>query len=199
MTQPERRLGALIASRICHDLVSPVGAISNGLELMSLGSAPDGPEMTLVADSAAHANARLRFFRVAFGLSGDGASMTGQEIRNMLSATYTAKVTCNWQVDGPLSRQLTQAVFLALLCVEQAVPFGGIITIAGSETRLMLSVTGERLAPTPEHWALLSTPELCNLAALPAAQVQFALLPRVLDELGRTARIDLKDTVCLSF
>lgn len=199
MTQPERRLGALIASRICHDLVSPVGAITNGLELMSLAGAPDGPEMTLVVDSAAHASARLRFFRVAFGLSGDGANMKEHEIRSVLSDSYTTKVTCDWQVDGPLSRRLTQAVFLALLCAEQAVPFGGIITISGSETQLTLSVTGERLAPAPEHWALLSTPEPCGLANLPAAQVQFALLPRVLDELGRSAQIDLNDAVSLCF
>lgn len=199
MTQPERRLGALIASRICHDLVSPVGAISNGLELMSLAGAPDGLEITLVADSAAHANARLRFFRVAFGLSGDGANMSGHEIRSVLSDTYTAKVTCDWQVDGPLTRQLTQAVFLALLCAEQAVPFGGIMTISGSEMRLMLSVTGERLAPVPEHWALLSKAKPYDLTDLPAAQVQFALLPRVLAELGRTAQIDLNDAVSLCF
>lgn len=199
MTQPERRLGALIASRICHDLVSPVGAIANGLELMSLAGAPDGPEVTLVADSAAHASARLRFFRIAFGLSGDGANMTGHEIRSVLGDTYTAKVTCDWQVDGPLTRQLTQAVFLALLCAEQAVPFGGIITISGSETRLALSVSSERLAPVPEHWALLSTLEPHDLTSLPAAQVQFALLPRVLDELGRTAQIDVNDAVSLCF
>jgi len=199
MTQPSRNLGALIGARICHDLISPVGAISNGLELMGLSGVPEGPEMALVVGSAAHANARLRFFRVAFGLSSDGQSMTAQELRSIIQGVYNARVACDWKVDGPLPRKMAQAAFLALLCAEQVIPLGGTVTVTGSGDGLNLSTTGERLDPRPEHWVWLSAPEEGDLDDLPAAQVQFALLPGLLAEMGRSAAVDLNDPVTLSF
>jgi histidine phosphotransferase ChpT len=65
-------LCALIGSRLCHDLVSPVGAIGNGVELLSMEGAgapmPAGAaELSLVRESVENAQARLRFFRIAFG------------------------------------------------------------------------------------------------------------------------------------
>ncbi|WP_138934221.1 histidine phosphotransferase family protein [Roseovarius arcticus] len=199
MTQASRNLGALIGARICHDLISPVGAISNGLELMGLSGVPEGPEMAMVVGSAAHANARLRFFRVAFGLSSDGQSMTARDLSSIIQGVYDARVTCDWQVDGPLPRKIAQAAFLALLCAEQAVPLGGTVTVTGGEERLHLSTAGERLDPRTEHWAWLSAPEHGNLDNLPAAQVQFALLPGLLAEMDRSADIDLNDPVTISF
>ncbi len=200
MTHPNRNLGALIGSRICHDLISPVGAISNGLELLGLAGVPDGPEMALVADSAAHANARLRFFRVAFGLSSDTQSMGEREMRGIVSDVYTGKLACDWQVSVPLPRRMAQAAFLALLCADEAAPFGGKVTISGDHTALRMCVTGERLAPRAEHWAWLIGGAHGSLDDLPAAQVQFALLPDLLAELGRRPQVALGDgAVTLDF
>ena len=71
MWQSNHNLASLIGSRICHDLISPIGAICNGLELMQLDGRPISPEMTLISESVNHANARIRFLRVAFGMAGD--------------------------------------------------------------------------------------------------------------------------------
>jgi len=61
-------LSHLIASRICHDLINPIGAIHNGLELMTLAqSTATGLEFGLVQASATDARARVEFFRLAFG------------------------------------------------------------------------------------------------------------------------------------
>ena len=60
------KLATLVASRLCHDLVSPVGAISNGLELIALAGTPGPEEMELIEQSCTSATARLNFFRVAF-------------------------------------------------------------------------------------------------------------------------------------
>ena len=62
---PEGGLAATLASRICHDLTSPLGAIANGLELLTLSDAQRTPELDLIAESVESANARLRFFRLA--------------------------------------------------------------------------------------------------------------------------------------
>lgn len=53
---------ALIGSRICHDLISPIGAINNGLELIEMSAPSLGPEMALISDSVTSASARIRFF-----------------------------------------------------------------------------------------------------------------------------------------
>jgi histidine phosphotransferase ChpT len=62
-------IAALIASRICHDLISPIGAIGNGMELMALSSGQEqsSPELDLISQSVENANARIRFFRIAYG------------------------------------------------------------------------------------------------------------------------------------
>jgi histidine phosphotransferase ChpT len=72
-------LAALLCSRVCHDVISPVGAINNGLELMDEGSA-DGDALDLIRTSALNASVRLKFARLAFGASGSvGASIdTGE-------------------------------------------------------------------------------------------------------------------------
>lgn len=64
MVQINLDLPALIGSRICHDLISPIGAINNGLELLNMagtGAAP-GPELELIGQSVESASARIRFF-----------------------------------------------------------------------------------------------------------------------------------------
>lgn len=63
-------LSALIGSRICHDLISPLGAIANGVELMVLTGAEQTPKMLLFAESVEAANARIEFFRLAYGTGG---------------------------------------------------------------------------------------------------------------------------------
>src|SRR5690606_27339952 len=78
-------LAALLASRMCHDLVSPLGAIGNGLELLEMYGAAAGPEHALIADSVAAAGARLRLFRLAFGHAGDGQRLPVAELRELLS------------------------------------------------------------------------------------------------------------------
>jgi histidine phosphotransferase ChpT len=60
-------LTALLGSRICHDLINPLGAIGNGIELLGLAGGAEGEEMTLVSDSVENATAKLKLLRLAFG------------------------------------------------------------------------------------------------------------------------------------
>ena len=84
MTRDTDDLTGLIGSRICHDLISPIGAIGNGLELleMRIGSSE---ELALVSESCRNANARIRFFRIAFGAAGAGQTIPGQDIASILA------------------------------------------------------------------------------------------------------------------
>jgi len=185
------KLGALIGSRICHDLISPVGAISNGLELLNLSGTPIGPEMTLVSDSAAHANARIRFFRVAFGIASTERSMAYAETTSILWDVYSEKCTVDWRITDNLPRSEIQLAFLALMCAEQAVPFGGKLAVTGHAGALCVTATAARVLPRPEHWAILEAPN--DAEDVPAAQVQFALLPMLLADQERKPEFKLSD------
>ena len=55
-------IAALIRSRICHDLISPIGAIGNGVQLLAMSCGAAGAEMDLITESVQNANARIRFF-----------------------------------------------------------------------------------------------------------------------------------------
>ena len=67
-------LAALLCSRVCHDIISPVGAINNGLELLDEGGA-DEDAMNLIRASARNASARLQFARIAFGAAGSAGML----------------------------------------------------------------------------------------------------------------------------
>src|SRR5258708_6385053 len=69
-------LAALLCSRVCHDLISPVGAIVNGLEVLDDNPKPDDREfaLDLIRKSAKTASARLQFCRLAFGAAGSAGA-----------------------------------------------------------------------------------------------------------------------------
>ena len=71
-TMDDLKLAALMCSKICHDLISPVGALSNGIEVLADDDDPEMREhaMTLLETSAAQATAKLKFARLAYGSSG---------------------------------------------------------------------------------------------------------------------------------
>jgi histidine phosphotransferase ChpT len=80
------RVLELIASRICHDLVSPVGAVNNGVELMQeLGEDAGDEAVKLISDSAQQASIRLKAFRLSYGAAGTDKNIGFKEIREAFS------------------------------------------------------------------------------------------------------------------
>ncbi|MRU13943.1 hypothetical protein FDP25_00695 [Roseovarius sp. A21] len=198
MGQHIDNLAALIGSRICHDLISPIGAVTNGLELMSM-SGGTGPELELVNESAVNANARVRLFRLAFGQAAPDQHCRGEEIAGILGDVYgNSRLTVDWAPPTTLSRPDAQALILALLCCEQAVPHGGTVSLSGLPNGWRVMATGPRLAPDAALWANLSRP--FHDSDLTPAHVQFALLPRLLAERGKACTYQITTTaVSLTF
>ncbi len=76
------RVMELIASRICHDLVSPVGAVNNGVELMQEMEDAGAEAQQLIADSAQQASIRLKAFRLSYGAAGTDKNVGFKDIRD---------------------------------------------------------------------------------------------------------------------
>src|SRR5437879_6082903 len=85
------RVLELVASRICHDLVSPVGAISNGVELMQEMGEDGGAEaIALVSTSAQQASIRLKCFRLAYGAAGTDKNVGFRDVKDAFSGWITS-------------------------------------------------------------------------------------------------------------
>jgi len=183
MTRLTPDIAALVGSRICHDLISPLGAIGNGLELMAMAGNSGGPELDLINESVENANARIRFFRVAFGHAGEGQAMGDGEIRSILGDIGGGRIIYKWLVEGDSLRAEVRSVFLAILCLETALPLGGMISVSKSGDAWVVTGEGAKLTVDPDLWQ--TSPRAEAALDLSPARVQFGLLPLVVEDLGR--------------
>jgi len=130
LTGPD--LAALLCSRVCHDVISPVGAINNGLELLDEGGA-DADAMDLIRTSALNASVRLKFARLAFGASGSvGASIDTGEAEKAAKdfAIAEKKTEVSW--NGPrviIPKNRVKMLLNLFLVAYSAIPRGGSIDI----------------------------------------------------------------------
>lgn len=169
-------LAGLVSARICHDLISPIGAAGNGLELLSLASAnaaQNSPEMALITASLAQAQARLQFFRLAFGAADAGAEMAHKDLAHLLQALgRDSRLRYHCQPCAPVPRPMVQLICLSLLCLEGALPSGGTLRAASDGPDWHITASGDKLHPMPQRWVLLTGPEV----AVHPRDVQFSLL-----------------------
>ena len=177
--QPVRRredLVAMLGSRICHDIISPLSAIGNGVELLEMGGRIDGPEMALITESVNNAKARVRFVRVAFGLATDDQRLGESEIRSILGdMTAGGRTRIDWQASGEQPRGAVKLAFLALQCLEVAMPYGGVVEAGPEDGHWRIAGTAPKLKVDEALFRSLSDP--AAEVPITAAQVQFALLP----------------------
>jgi histidine phosphotransferase ChpT len=146
----EMEFAALLVSRVCHDLVSPVGAVMNGLEILEdePDSAMRADAMRLVTSSAALAAARLQFARIAFGAAGSaGAELDLNEVGRMTEGLLKGgKVEIDWQgasLNWP--KDWAKLLMNATLLAADSLPRGGKVRV---ETNADAATPGFRIRAT---------------------------------------------------
>ncbi|WP_027578763.1 histidine phosphotransferase family protein [Bradyrhizobium sp. Ai1a-2] len=127
-------LAALLCSRVCHDLISPVGAIVNGLEVLDDNPKPEDRDfaLDLIRKSAKTASARLQFCRLAFGAAGSsGAQIDLGDAQAMAKGHIEdGKVTLTWNLPRLLlPKNRVKLLLNMLLIAQQTIPRGGTLTI----------------------------------------------------------------------
>lgn len=127
-------LAALLCSRVCHDLISPVGAIVNGLEVLDDNPKPDDREfaLDLIRKSAKTASARLQFCRLAFGAAGSaGAQIDLGDAQAMAKGHFEdGKITIAWSLPRLLLPKNRVKLLLNLLVIaQQMIPRGGVLSV----------------------------------------------------------------------
>jgi len=148
------RVTELLASRLCHDLIGPVSAIANGVELLA-DEDPSfiGDAVALVGESARKVNRRLQFFRFAYGFGGGG--LTGLAPYQLV-AEFFAETPIDCAYDDavrelPLDRQKLACAMLAV--AAEGLPRGGRIVLRPD---LEIDASGDGPGPAPEIRAALS-------------------------------------------
>jgi histidine phosphotransferase ChpT len=122
MAENDVDLAALLCSRLCHDLLSPVGAMNNGLELLADENDPEMKKrcMDLLAESAKSAADKLKFFRLAFGAAGGfGDEVDPSEARSVIEPLVTSgnKTELIWSVPAGLMPKRAVKILLNLVLI----------------------------------------------------------------------------------
>jgi histidine phosphotransferase ChpT len=155
-------LAALLCSRVCHDIISPVGAINNGLELLDEGGA-DEDAMNLIRQSARNASARLQFARIAFGAAGSAGMLidTGDAEAVAVAFLKNEKPELTWTGTRALLPKNKVKLLLNLILVANAsIPRGGKLTVRlddlETQPRFTLATSGPMLRVPPKFLELHS-------------------------------------------
>lgn len=147
-------LAALLCSRVCHDLISPVGAIMNGLEVMEESKDEEMKTfaMDLIKKSSKTASAKLQFCRIAFGAAGSAGAQidTGDAEKVARGMLEDDKTKLDWDVPRVLLHKNRVKLLLNMLLVAgHAIPRGGRMAIAatgeGETTGFRIVTTGPNI------------------------------------------------------
>jgi histidine phosphotransferase ChpT len=131
--QLELRVVELLCARLCHELVSPIGAINNGVELLG----EEDPEfvkdaIALIGQSARKGGQRLQFYRFAYGTSGagaaSGAASTGRDLA--IGLLEGGKVQCEWPAEAiTLPADWQRLACNMLVLAAESLPRGGLVGV----------------------------------------------------------------------
>ncbi|VAV91502.1 hypothetical protein MNBD_ALPHA08-913 [hydrothermal vent metagenome] len=147
-------LAALLCSRVCHDVISPVGAIANGLEILE---EEDDPEMRkiasdLITQSAKSASAKLQFCRMAFGAAGSMGTLIDVGEAGDITKMFIGEEKISLVWNAPREQRPKSEVKLLLNMVlmgMSAIPRGGDVIVDASPDSLTVRAVGDR-AKIPE-------------------------------------------------
>lgn len=155
-------LAALLCSRVCHDIISPVGAINNGLELLDEGGA-DEDAMRLIRQSAKNASARLQFARIAFGAAGSAGMLIDTGDAEAVAVAFLKNEKPEFSWTGPralLPKNKVKLLLNLILVANAAIPRGGKLSVTLSDPdtqpRFVFAASGPMLRVPPKFLELHS-------------------------------------------
>ena len=199
MTTSSLDLASLLCSRLCHDMLSPVGALTNGLELLADEKDPAMRQrcFELLEQSARISADKLKFFRLAFGAAGGfGEMVPVNEARVLVDALVAnnARISATWTLPSDvLPKPAVKTLLNFALIGIDALPRGGTLELAaelrGTVSEIVVRSTGARIAfdgdigraldgSLPESELSSRTAPAAMLAQLSASlggQLQYAL------------------------
>lgn len=186
---------SLLCSRLCHDLLSPVGALNNGLELLNDETDPEMRArcLELLNESARTSANKLKFFRLAFGAAGGfGERVDVREARQAVEALLgdNKRLSLQWMVaETELPKVAVKVLLNLALIAGDTLVRGGTVTIGTEEgthaTEIVLRAEGPRIVLDPELRTILTEGAADSGAVTPRAAAAY-LVQALVSEAGGT-------------
>lgn len=155
MTVDAVEFASLLCSRLCHDLLSPVGALNNGIELLSDETDPQMRQqcLDLLSDSARTTANKLKFFRLAFGAAGGfGEQVDAREAQVAIEGLFSTnkRIELGWMVAEPtLSKAAIKVLLNLAMIAGDTLVRGGRLDVGAEvhlgRTEIAVRATGDRL------------------------------------------------------
>ena len=164
-THDEIALSSLVCSRLCHDLVSPVGAISNGIEILNDETDPEMQRqvMDLLNVSVQQTSIRLQFFRMCFGAAGGMGDVIGLDVAKQIIHKFlaSAKVELDWRAQtSALKKEDLKLVLNLVLILSESLIRGGTFTLSitgnADNQKVIFSVAGDKVIPHKDSLEMLT-------------------------------------------
>lgn len=195
MTAFDLKLAEMLASRLCHDLVNPLGAVANGVELLAeFCDTMQKDALDLVAASADRAMKRVQFFRFAYGFAGHDEGRSVEELRSIVEGFLAdGKIDLDWraradEASGALPRSGLKLLAATVALGAEALPRGGTLAVsldAPVDAAVEAAGVGARLEPaSAAMMATLAQGGVPELSALDAKTVGAAYAGRLAGEIG---------------
>jgi histidine phosphotransferase ChpT len=197
---------SLLCSRLCHDLLSPVGALNNGIELLADEHDPEMRArcLDLLGESARASANKLKFFRLAFGAAGGfGDEVDTREARVAIEGLFggDGRVQLGWMVDEPtMSKSALKILLNLVLIAGDALVRGGRLDVGAerhpSGLDIVVRAEGPRIVLDPElKRALLGESEEESIA--PRAAAAWLVHSLVVEATGEIQVADQEPNVLL--
>ncbi|MFK7840465.1 MAG: histidine phosphotransferase family protein [Bdellovibrionales bacterium] len=141
MPKIDIRILEILTSKVCHDLISPIGAVNNGVEFMQEMGVEDAADgLDLIAFSAQQASAKLTAYRMAYGSGGADNSIKPEDVYNIIQDIVGAesKITQDWDKDAPICLNeetferptgFGKILICGLLLAMDCLPKGGVLSV----------------------------------------------------------------------
>lgn len=191
------RVAQLLCSKLCHDLISPIGAINNGLELLGEDQDIREEAVTLIGQSGKQAAARLSFFRVAFGGANRGESMAAEDAAGLAEDFFTgSKITLTWTSPVPMPanimpRSRARLLLNLVLLAAETLPRGGEICASPGEAANSISVSS-----SGRGCRLTDTAAACLTGQTPADALEVAdVVPYLCRTLARSEGLTIEHSI----
>jgi histidine phosphotransferase ChpT len=188
-------LAALLCSRICHDVISPVGALNNGIELLEEPGAEEDA-MALVRVSARNASARLQFMRIAYGAAGSATSQIDTGDAENVAHAYMANEKSELTWTGLRAYQPKAVVKLILnlvIIANGSVPRGGTLEVEipseANGNSITVKAAGPMIRVSEKFITLYNNQKLDEPIDAHAVQYYYTLL------LAKEAKLELSVNV----
>lgn len=198
---------SLLCSRLCHDLLSPVGALNNGLELLADETDPEMRArcLELLNESAKASANKLKFFRLAFGAAGGfGDAVDAREAKAAIDGLFgqDGRIEIGWMIEeATLSKTAIKVLLNIVLIAGDALVRGGRLDIGAEvtpgRTEIAVRAEGPRLVLDPELRTAL-TGETNEAELTPRAAAAW-LVHRLAVDSGGQAMVSAPDAGFLLF